>query len=660
MDQIETAYKVIAERQFDKLDDLWTEMILDGKQTIENLLAVTAELKKIKETDHALMLLEMLASQLELDKKYRQSIEVYKAMLYYHAEDPMIREKLIELYRRSFSGDVNLDEYLHLSGITTGEPIIKALARLNEFLKFTVGQQFFFEKYGLGTVIEALPRQYEIVIDFEKVKRHFIKIDVAKGLLMPINQDHFLSLKRSNPEKLKTMFENDPAGLVKKIIMDWPEPLTASGIKNLLEGILAKGEIDSLWDRVKKELDTDPGIKTEGRSTKTYRYIADTRADNQAILQQFEKALPQDKYRMAKDIARHTPDLLSNVLTGLIALGNSIYEKDPSLALHIFLFAKDHDLPGDFQYSLGSMLRTIEPAQLINGMSEIEHKKVIVGIVKEMAGAQWIEEFKKKFLILKDPALLDHIDDLLKKVNAAEPALYQQILTLPKNYPDQYKWLLKKMIDGTYRENLIPALVPRIIQSSDFIKGTKLTIQKLLNMETFDQIIKSASADDAVRIYNALMTSPIDEHHKKGLIRIIEYHHAGIFQKQEDVIYTTEASLKLRQAELQHLLAVEIHANKKDISRGREFGDLSDNFEYKSAKENTDKLYAKIRLIEDELKKTRLIKSGEIDINKVSIETRVIMEDINQTNSIHYTILGRWDTDLNKNIIANEAPIARH
>ncbi len=660
MNPIEIAHKLIAESQFDQLDDLWTEMIIDGTQKLENLLSITRELKKIKKTDHALLLLEMLTGQYEQDKKYFSMIEVYKAMLYYHANEKKIREKLIELYHRAYPNDINLDEYIELSGIYTDEPLLKAIGKLEEFLKFSVGQQFFFDKYGLGSVIEAMPRQREIVIDFEKAKRYFLKIDVAKGLLKPVSPDHFLALKNSNPSKLKSILEKDPVDLVKKLIKDWDGPLTASQIKNLLDGIITKVEIENFWDRVKKNLDKNPQIKTEGKSTKTYRYIADYRAENQAVLQKFEKALPGEKYKIAQEINRHNPELLTNILPALKTLGNNLHEKDPALATHIFIFVQQHDDPGGLEYSPESILEKIEPVQLLNDMSEADHQRIIIDIVKEKSGGQWVETLKKIFLMLKDTALIDYIDAKLANTEASMSALYQQILTLPKNYPEQYKWLLKKMVSGSYREHLLPALVPRIIQSSDFIKGAKLTVQKLLDLETFDQIIRTATVDDALRIYNALMTSPIDGHHKKGLMRIIEYYHASLFKKHEEIIYTTESSLTKRQAELKHLLEVEIPANKKEIGRAREHGDLSENFEYKAAKEKQDQLYAKVRLIEEELKKVRLIESNSIDTSKVSIGTKVILEDIKTSNKTYYTILGRWDTDLERNVIANEAPIAVH
>jgi len=117
--------------------------------------------------------------------------------------------------------------------------------------------------------------------------------------------------------------------------------------------------------------------------------------------------------------------------------------------------------------------------------------------------------------------------------------------------------------------------------------------------------------------------------------------------------------LKKRQEELDRLIHEEIPANKKEISRAREFGDLSENFEYKAAREKQAQLMEKVRIIEQELTKAEIIDPARISNTAVAIGTKVFLIDQNG-QSDHYTILGRWDTDLENHILSNEAPAAQH
>ncbi|MEO0142047.1 MAG: GreA/GreB family elongation factor, partial [candidate division WOR-3 bacterium] len=111
--------------------------------------------------------------------------------------------------------------------------------------------------------------------------------------------------------------------------------------------------------------------------------------------------------------------------------------------------------------------------------------------------------------------------------------------------------------------------------------------------------------------------------------------------------------------ELEHLLNVEIPENKKEISRAREYGDLSENFEYKAAKERQDQLYQRLRTLESELQKAKIIDFNNIDISKVGIGTKVILKNLQGDNILEYTILGPWDSDLSRNVISYESPLAK-
>ncbi|MEO0225453.1 MAG: GreA/GreB family elongation factor, partial [candidate division WOR-3 bacterium] len=203
--------------------------------------------------------------------------------------------------------------------------------------------------------------------------------------------------------------------------------------------------------------------------------------------------------------------------------------------------------------------------------------------------------------------------------------------------------------------------IARLIDSLEQINGIKPMILKILNLEAFDRLIGQTTLEDARRILASLKnSSTLADWEKRNFIRIIEFHFPQLFKKDDDVIYATKESLNKKKEELQRLLTVEIPENKREISRAREYGDLSENFEYKVAREKQDQLYQKVRDLESALLKTKIIDPATIDIHKVSVGTKVTLEAKKDQTRVSYTILGRWDTNLDKNIISNEAPLARH
>jgi transcription elongation factor GreA-like protein len=195
MYSIESAQNAVKHKDFEKLDDIWPELITDKQTKLENLFEITSALKKSGESERALFLLELLASHCESEAEHHKAIVVYKHILQYRKEDDTIRKKLVALYKEAYHESLHITEYLQISGLNESKPLFKSLERLEEFLYYDIGKCFYFERYGIGEVIDIIPLKSEIVINFEKKERHFLSLAVAKGILTPIPKDHFLYKK---------------------------------------------------------------------------------------------------------------------------------------------------------------------------------------------------------------------------------------------------------------------------------------------------------------------------------------------------------------------------------------------------------------------------------------------------------------------------------
>ncbi|MEO0078887.1 MAG: GreA/GreB family elongation factor, partial [candidate division WOR-3 bacterium] len=86
-------------------------------------------------------------------------------------------------------------------------------------------------------------------------------------------------------------------------------------------------------------------------------------------------------------------------------------------------------------------------------------------------------------------------------------------------------------------------------------------------------------------------------------------------------------------------------------------GDLSDNYEYKAAKEKQARLMQKAHRLRDEVARARVIAAGEIDTSEVTIGCRVTLADETGQHQV-YTLLGPWDTDTDQGVISYQSPFA--
>lgn len=659
MERINTAQKLIAQKDFQKLDDLWTEMVLNEQVDIVEFLEIAQRLRKADETHHALMLLEMLASHLESVKELQKAIQVYKHMLYYTKDNTTIRKKLTSLYKTLYSESTHVNDYIEISGMNRAEPIFKAIKKLEEFLKYDVGQYFYFERYGLGEVIDTIPAKHEIVINFEKKKRHFLTLDIARGLLMPVDRKHFLYKKHRNITELRELASTDPFALITLLLKSFAQPLTASQIKSHIEGIIEKKKITKMWEKMRKRLEKDDNVKVSGRTTKTYAYSESPVDKREEAMTAFKKAPAHEKYVLAEYYAKKMPAFFKQIAPQLADLGNNVYKKEPAVAFDIALLFEDLKLEAHLSYTLDDILAHVKPEKIITQLRTIGHQKVLLNVIKARNPDRWMDIIERIFFSTDNAKLLDEIAQHLQGSPQKLKNIYYAIFSLPKQYPQQFQWMLKKIQSGDLREYRSPRFIPKLIDSLDYVKGIKAIMSTILSLDKFDALVHEADEDEAQRIVKAINSNQtLLTYEKKDFLRIIEYYFPHFFSKEE-VIYTTEAALQKKKEERHRITTIEIPENKKEISRAREYGDLSENFEYKAARERQDQLYQKARTIEAALKKVKVIDPTTIDTTRVGVGVKVTLKNIQRSEHIHYTILGRWDTDLKKNIISSEAPIAR-
>jgi transcription elongation factor GreA len=660
MQSIESAQAAVEHKDFEKLDDIWPDLITDKQMNLESLFEIITALKKSGESERALFFLELLASHCESETEYHRAIVVYKHILQYRKEDDTIRKKLVELYREAYHESPHIAEYMKISGLSESEPLFKSLERLEEFLRYDVGTCFYFERYGIGEVTDTIPSKGEIVINFEKKERHFLTLAVARGILVPISKEHFLYKKYKDINELQNMAQSQPVETVKFMLKSFHTPLTTSQIKNHMQDIVEKSIMNKWWEKVKKTLEKDITIHISGRTAKTYAYIESGVDREQEAIAAFEKARPTEKYLLAQEYAKKLPIVFTHIEPHVATLGNSIYERQPALALDILFLLDDAQSKQELSYTIEHILEHTQLHDILAKMNNFEHQQRLLKIIKEKNPSTWVPIFESLIVRVDDFKVLDEVHEHLQHTSGKVNELYYSIFSMPKQHPHQYQWLLRKIQRGTFTEYLNARFLSKFIDSLEYVKGIRSTVMKILSLEVFDRMIKNANEEDTQHIIESIKTNSIlTDSEKKDYMKIIEHHFPHLFSKKIDVIYTTKQALNKKKDELHHMYTVEIPENKKEISRAREFGDLSENFEYKAAKERQDQLYQKLKTLSTALEKTVIIDPQKIDTAHVTVGTKVTLQNTQNNETMSFTILGRWDTNLDENIISNEAPIAQ-
>jgi transcription elongation factor GreA len=121
----------------------------------------------------------------------------------------------------------------------------------------------------------------------------------------------------------------------------------------------------------------------------------------------------------------------------------------------------------------------------------------------------------------------------------------------------------------------------------------------------------------------------------------------------------TPSGLEKLNRELKKLIEVERPANVKAIEEAREHGDLSENAEYKAAKEQQSLISSRIEYLEDQISRAEVIDPKKLSGDRVVFGAKVTIEDLNTEEHKVYRIVGENEADIEAGTISITSPMAR-
>ncbi|WP_040228923.1 transcription elongation factor GreA [Bhargavaea cecembensis] len=120
---------------------------------------------------------------------------------------------------------------------------------------------------------------------------------------------------------------------------------------------------------------------------------------------------------------------------------------------------------------------------------------------------------------------------------------------------------------------------------------------------------------------------------------------------------TQEGKEKLEE-ELEHLKTVKRKEVVERIKVARSFGDLSENSEYDSAKEDQAFIEGRISTLESMIRNAEIIEDNGND-DRVQLGKTVTFKEIPDGDEEAYTIVGSAEADPFEGKISNDSPIAK-
>jgi len=225
-----------------------------------------------------------------------------------------------------------------------------------------------------------------------------------------------------------------------------------------------------------------------------------------------------------------------------------------------------------------------------------------------------------------------------------------------------------------WRELINPELLGAILaalereQHNVTGRGSKLHRALVEDPQLVGDMFANGNIEVARDTVRRLQVSPLfDELTKRSLLgRIVKVHPelesmiAGAeTQERTAPLIVSWSSLEKRKAEYEEVVKTKIPENTKEIAVARSYGDLSENFEFKAAKQMQSVLMRRKAELEQMLHNARGTSFEKVDTSRVSIGTVVTLRDSDSKKEETYTILGAWDGDPDRHIISYQTAIGQ-
>lgn len=652
---------LIAEKKFEDVEASWLARLeADDPGSVDEFLATAKALRKAEERQRADALLGLLADALLEKKRWPDRLKVLKEIARLSRQPAKLSKPIEEALTHALSHHPGFKKVMAAVkfGETNANPVEKA-DRVENALNFDEGEPFFMAGRGVGVVTELNLELGVCRLDFEKDKRVSVPIGAAQRFLTPLPAGHILRRKVEDADALEKEVRSAPAESFARLLQSFGRPMTASEVKDAWIGILPESRWSTWWAGARKH----PQIVVSGAGSKAaYSWSASTEAAEGAIRKDFEQANPRGKLELARKHSARSQQLADDFSTALAAEA-ARGRADAALAWEILTSLER--LPGRYE-------KTVDPTTLLQGplasrtVAAIPDKQLRERALRDVRAThpEWPKVFSEAFFLDDDPKILSQImEELDGEHSGICDRLVDETLHYPRRHTRAFYWYCKTLSDaGEIPEKNEYQLLFQILEAigSDEFGSLRARLKEFFDRGGLGiQIIqKSDNEEQARKVIETLERYGLLEEYRRDNVRnalVMKY--PSLREPQAEPLYATAEMLAVKRGELENLRKVEIPANLKALQAARELGDLSENFEYKSARQRAEYLSARVAQLQSELNRVRLIDPEQIDTSAIRIGTRVSLRNGDEKRDV--TILGQWDSAPEQGVYSSEADAAK-
>ncbi len=544
------------------------------------------------------------------------------------------------------------------------------------------------KSWGFGRVTEWNLLLNQIVIDFAGKKSHPMQAQYAAENLAPLAPEHFLARKASDLMSIKKLAREDPVATVRNILESLGGQATVAEIGDWLVGdVFSEAEWKRWWESTKKLLKASGAFSIPAKKTEPIQLRGEGVSHTDELIVSFGQARhPKEQIVALEQIIKFHQQFKEpeKQLQPIVATVENVATRNqkihPELAFELVIARDDllERVPQLNTTHIGLTLSKLildEEKRLMTILPKLpaaKEKRVLQALPAAL-GSRWTERALQLMqgshgrMVAQIPRIFGEAGQ-----HAELRAILERSIREHSATSEMLVWLCSE------RENWSELVTPKLLgailaalereQHNAPNRGSKLYRVFAEDRQLLGQIFADGEIGVARDAMRQLQLSPLfDELTKRSLLaRIVKLYPelASMItgaQPQEKAapLIVSWSSLERRKVEYEELVKKKIPENTKEIAIARSYGDLSENFEFKAAKQMQTVLMRRKAEVEQMLHNARGTSFENADASRVSIGTIVRLRDLGSNKEETYTILGAWDGDPDRNIISYQTAIGQ-
>jgi transcription elongation GreA/GreB family factor len=544
------------------------------------------------------------------------------------------------------------------------------------------------KSWGFGRVREWNLLLNQIVIDFATKKSHAMQAQYAAENLTPLAPGHFLVRKATDMASIKNLTRENPVALVQNILESLDGRASAQQIGEWLVGdVFTEVEWKRWWESTRKALKASGAFSIPAKKTDPIQIRGEGVSHADELLAAFNKAgQPKQQIAAVEQIIRAHEQFKEpekQLQPIVVTIENAAVRNQrlhPELAFELVIARDDllTRVPSMHTTHIGLSLSKLimeeerRLTSILPNLPAAKEKRVLQALPAAL-GEGWTEralrlmEASHGRMVAQIPRILNEAGQHAELRTMLERSIREHSAT-----SEMLIWLCGEKVD--WADLITPDLLWAILaalereQHSSVGRASKLQRALVDDRELLGGMFKNVDVGLARDAMRRLQVTPLfDELTKRSLLaRMVK-----VYPELESMIAAAEpqeraaplivswSSLEKRRAEYEEIVKVKIPENSKEIAIARSYGDLSENFEFKAAKQMQSVLMRRKAELEQMLHDARGTSFENPDTSRVSIGTIVTLRNAQTNKGETYTILGAWDGDPDRHIISYQTAIGQ-